>query len=193
MLESLFGSKSRALIIKVLFTEEHRKVHLRELSRLTGVSAPTLQREAKSLVNIGVLVENKEANRVVYEANKLSPIYGPLMELATKAADGIEQLKEVFKDSESRVVFVYGSRASGKARADSDYDVFVIGDEGLRKLAKRIAPLRESLGVEVNPYVVTPEEFARRMKDGDHFLSDVMAKPKIFLKGGEDELGAMEG
>ena len=97
-------------------------------------------------------------------------------------------LKESFADSDNDVVFIYGSRAKGNERADSDYDVFVIGREGLRKISARTGAVAAKVGVEVNPYVIAPDEFRRRVSAGDHFLGEVMASPKIFLKGDENEL-----
>ncbi len=77
------------------------------------------------------------------------------------------------------------------ARSDSDYDVFVIGNEGLRKTVLRLRDATDKLGVEVNPYVLSRAEFERRIKSGDHFLSEVMSSPKIFLKESDNELTAM--
>ena len=100
-------------------------------------------------------------------------------------------MRESFADSDNDVVFIYGSRAKGNARADSDYDVFVIGREGLRKVSARAGEVATKVGIEVNPYVIAPEEFGRRVSNGDHFLGEVMASPKIFLKGDEHELARL--
>jgi predicted nucleotidyltransferase len=148
-------------------------------------------REAKSLVKIGLLREVRDGNRLDYLANADSPLYAPLSELIRKTAGPESALKEAFVDSDNDVVFIYGSRAKGSERADSDYDVFVIGREGLRKISARTGEVSAKVGVEVNPYVITPEEFRRRVLAGDHFLGEVMASPKIFLKGDEDELAGL--
>ena len=100
-------------------------------------------------------------------------------------------LRDAFADSPAKVVFIYGSRARGSERADSDYDLFVIGNEGLRGVSARIQKAAEKIDVEINPYVIAPDEFSRRMKAGDHFLNDVMASAKRFLKGDEDELARL--
>jgi predicted nucleotidyltransferase len=191
LLEELLGSKTRAAIVERLFSDGARKVHVRELARMSGLSAPSLMREAKALVRTGVLVEEKEQNRILYSANAACPFSGALKELVRKMADGTARLAAAFAGSGFDVVFIYGSRANGKARADSDYDVFCIGDEGLRKTSARLATARERLGVEINPYVVSRGEFRRRFAAEDHFIREVMAQPKVFLKGGADELGAM--
>lgn len=193
LLQKLFGSQTRAAILKTLFSVEARKVHLRELSRLTGLSAPNLMREAKALANEGILTEEKDGNRILYAANPACPIHSALKEIVAKASDGIALLKSAFSKSTTKVVFIYGSRANGKAKTDSDYDIFCVGGEGLRKVTAMLSPVRDAIGVELNPYVIDENEFRGRLASGNHFLADVMSSPKIFLKGSQDELKAMEG
>ena len=183
MLEKVVGSKVRAAIFTVLFTEQHRVLHIREMARMAGLTAPSLMRE--------LVRQEKDGNRVKYSASQESPLYGSICELVRKAEGGMAILFRAFADSDNDVAFVYGSRAKGTARADSDYDVFVIGNEGLRKTVLRLRDATDKLGVEVNPYVVSRAEFERRIKSGDHFLSEVMSSPKIFLKGSDNELTAM--
>ena len=55
----------------------------------------------------------------------------------------------------------------------------------------RTGEVAAKVGVEVNPYVIAPEEFRWRVSAGDHFLGEVMVSPKIFLKGDENELAEL--
>lgn len=192
MLERLLGSGIRAAIFRTLFTKECRKAHLRELARISGFGAPALMREAKMLVAEGLLVEEEDGNRTLYSANVRSGLYAAICDLVLKTTAPEELLRKALDTDDVKVAFIYGSRAKGTARADSDYDVFVIGDCGLRQLSALLMPLREKIDVEINPYVVSTSEFIRRRREGDHFLTDVMSGKKIFVKGGPDELGAME-
>ena len=191
VLETLLGSKGKVALLSALLDGRLRRVHIRELARNSGLSAPSLMREAKALVKIGLLQETRDGNRLDYHANIDSPLYAPLSELIGKTIGPEIILKESFAVSDNDVVFIYGSRAKGRERADSDYDVFVIGREGLRKTSTRTGEVSAKVGVEVNPYVITPEEFRRRVSGGDHFLGEVMASPKIFLKGDADELARL--
>lgn len=191
VLDTLLGSKGKVVLLTTLLDGRQRSVHIRELARNSGLSAPSLMREAKSLVKIGLLQEKRDGNRLDYLANVESPLYMPLSELIEKTAGPENALKESFADSDNDVVFIYGSRAKGNERADSDYDVFVIGNEGLRKVSARVGEIAARVGVEVNPYVIAPEEFSRRVSAGDHFIEEVMASPKIFLKGDEHELARL--
>ena len=191
ILDKLIGSKGRVALLTMLLDGKQHKVHIRELARISGLSAPSLMREAKSLVKIGLLLEERDGNRVDYLANVASPLYAVLSELVAKTAGPESALKEAFADSDNDVVFIYGSRAKGVERTDSDYDVLVIGREGLRKTVARAGAVANRIGVEVNPYVISTDEFKRRIVAEDHFLKEVMASQKVFLKGGEDELARL--
>ena len=191
ILDKLIGSKGRVALLTMLLDGKQRRVHIRELARNSGLSAPSLMREAKSLVKIGLLLEERDGNRVDYLANVASPLYAVLSELVAKTAGADIALKEAFSDSDNDIVFIYGSRAKVMERTDSDYDVLVIGREGLRKTVARAGAVANRIGVEVNPYVITTEELRQRISSGDHFLKEVMASQKIFLKGDEDELIAV--
>ena len=148
-------------------------------------------REAKEMVRLGLLCEDRDGNRVDYFANVKSPLYDVLCQLVEKTVGAEIVLREMFADSRTNVVFIYGSRAKGSERADSDYDLFVIGDEGLRSISGIVRHAAETIDVEINPYVITPAEFRRRLKAGDHFISEVMSSPKRFLKGDENELARL--
>lgn len=191
MLEKVVGSHGRSAIFKMLFTEQHRKAHLRELARIAGLSAPSLMRELRELAELGVVNKEKDGNRVNYSANTESPLYDPICILVRKAEGGERLLAKALSDSDAEVAFIYGSRAKGTARADSDYDVFVIGNEGLRQVIARLRTVAEDINVEINPYVLSRKEFTNRLKAGDHFITEVIASPKIFLKGTKNELAAM--
>jgi predicted nucleotidyltransferase len=86
------------------------------------------------------------------------------------------------------LAFVFGSIASNTAKAHSDIDLMVIGTIGLRQLSKRLSGLEAKLGREVNPHVLTPEEFTRRASERDHFITAVLKGARLFVVGGEDEL-----
>lgn len=191
ILNDMFGSKGRVALLAALFDGRCRSIHIRELARKAKLSAPSLMREAKAFVKAGLLCERRDGNRVDYLANCESPMYKPLVEIVKSANGAKDLLAHAFSDCDADAVFIYGSRASGNERADSDYDVFVVGREGLRKVSAMAGEAASKIGVEVNPYVLTPEEFGRRMRAGDHFLSNVMSSPKVFLKGSADELARL--
>jgi hypothetical protein len=49
-------------------------------------------------------------------------------------------------------------------------------------------PAQAILQREINPVVYSIEEFQRRVKNNDSFVNEVLAKPKLFIIGTENEL-----
>ena len=96
--------------------------------------------------------------------------------------------KALLPESAVRLAFVFGSVASGEENALSDIDLMVIGSLGLRTLVSRLSGVATQLGRELNPHIFSGAEFGRRKKSGDHFLTTVLAAPRLFLIGDEHEL-----
>ena len=99
VIDTLIGSKGKVALFTALFDGRQRRTHIRELARNAGLSAPSLMREAKSLVKIGLLQEEKDGNRVDYCANVDSPLYPVLTELVQKTAGAEVALREAFSHS----------------------------------------------------------------------------------------------
>ena len=81
--------------------------------------------------------------------------------------------------------------ATSNGKAGSDIDLMVIGAISLRQLGKLLSGVAAKLGREVNPHVLSPEEFAKRRKTREHFMTTVLGEPRLFVIGSEDELKAM--
>ena len=86
---------------------------------------------------------------------------------------------------------MFGSVAAGSANPESDIDLMAIADIGLRKVCSLLTGVGDRLGREINPHVLSLAEFHKRRRAKDHFLSSVLASPKIFMVGSEHDLEAM--
>jgi predicted nucleotidyltransferase len=85
--------------------------------------------------------------------------------------------------------FLYGSVAKGTDTAKSDVDVMLVGKNlTLNKVLQLLMPLEEQLGRKINPTLLTPAEFKRRLAEHDSFVNRVLAQPTLPLMG--DVLGA---
>lgn len=193
MLIDLLGSASRAEILKKLFIDDYKSFHLRELARLTNISAPVLSRELHNLVKLGIVVKEEDGNRVNYSANKNSILFSVLCELVIKSESPLDLLKKSFSDYPADFIFIFGSQANGTAKSTSDIDLFVIGDCSLREVVKKLHSLSNNIKEEINPYVISKSEFVNRINQNDHFLKQVSQTKKLFIKGNLDEFNSMVG
>jgi predicted nucleotidyltransferase len=190
LLEILFP-KVRAEVLRLLFADEGRELHLRELTRQSGLTLGTLQTEVEKLGAADLLISRRDGNRRYFRANAAHPLFGDLRQLVLKTAGLREVLTEALRGIDGvEQAFVFGSLAAGAGKAGSDVDLMVIGDAGLRTLASRLRAASERLGREINPVTMTAAEFVRdRMKKP--FLRDVLARKKLFIKGNADELARL--
>ncbi len=102
-------------------------------------------------------------------------------------------LREAMKDQRVKTAFEFGSIAAGSENAGSDVDLFVIGEIGLRDLSELLSGCLEKIGREINPSALTKDEFRKRVKAGEHFISNVLNSRKLFIVGTEHDLEAMAG
>ncbi|TCS68991.1 ArsR family transcriptional regulator [Sulfuritortus calidifontis] len=187
----LLFSAYRRQVLGLLLLRPDDSLHVREIARLTGVPAGSLHRELRALTEAGLLQREPAGNQVRYRANRACPIYPELTEIFRKTAGLADVLREALAPLAGRVTaaFVFGSLAQGMGSATSDVDVFVIGEADFSEVVALLSPLRQRLGREVNPVVMTPAEFAAQRKAKERFVTRVLREPKLFLIGTDDDLG----
>lgn len=190
-MEVLFP-KVRAELLRLLFTDPERALHLREIARLSGLAIGTVQGEVGRLRAAELLLERRDGNRLYFRANREHPLFPELRGIALKTTGLREQLT-VALDGLAGVdlAFVYGSFAAGTAEAGSDIDLMVIGKVGLRKLAPRLRQPAEALGREINPHVLSQASFGAKREAGDGYVERVIEEPKVWIKGSDDELARL--
>jgi DNA-binding transcriptional ArsR family regulator len=179
--------KVRAELVRLLFADPAKELHLRELSRLSSLAIGTVQQEVVKLSAAELLTSRRDGNRLYYRANTGHPIFPDLQGIALKTTGLRDQLASALAGLPGvDLAFVFGSQASGTAGAGSDVDLLVIGKVGLR-----IRPLTSTLGREINPHVLSRETLASKTEAGDAFIANVLAAPKLWIIGGADELGKL--
>ncbi len=180
--------KVRAEVLRLLFADAGRELHLRDLTRQARLGLGTVQGELEKLSGADLVTSRRDGNRRYYRANASHPLFTDLQQLVLKTSGLRDVLANVLRGIKGiDVAFVFGSLASGAGKATSDVDLFVIGDAGLRVLSPALRRAADAIGREINPVTMTAAEFRKR-RGKDAFLADVLAKEKLFVKGGADEL-----
>jgi|SRR5579872_5169053 len=183
--------KTRQGILAATLVQPEKGWYASELARRLGVPSSSLQRDLHDLAEVGILKTHRQGRMVYYQANRESPVFSDLRGLLLKTAGLVDVLAQAVKPVAAKVeaAFVYGSIASGNEQSDSDIDLMVVGQVSPADIALPLRRARELLGREINPTVYTPAEFSRKRAASDHFLTQVLDSPKLFVIGNEDELG----
>jgi predicted nucleotidyltransferase len=193
LLEQILSSRVRAEVFRLLFCDDARELHLREIARRSGLSIGAVRQELQKLVRLDLVARRRDGNRVYHRANSEHPLHREIRNLVLKTTGLRDVLRSVLLDPDVRVAFVFGSVARGEEVAGSDIDLMVIGRLGLRQLSRLLAGKTDQIGREINSHVMQEKEFGQRLAEGDHFVRNVMASPKLFIVGGDRELEAMGG
>lgn len=78
---------------------------------------------------------------------------------------------------------MFGSMASGSAHAGSDVDLLVVGSASFAEVVEVTYAAQAQLGREINPKVMTAAEWVRKRAEGNSFVEELLAKPKLMLIG----------
>jgi predicted nucleotidyltransferase len=185
------GYRRRVLGLLLLHPEE--SLHGREVARRTGLPAGTLTRELKRLASVGLLTQEKRGNQTLYQANRQSPIFSELAGILRKTsglADVLVNALALLSDK-IEVAFIFGSVARGAETAGSDVDMLIIGAVDFGAVVEALYPAQQQLAREINPKVYSVREWRNKLKEQQPFVMDVLAKPKIFVVGGDNELAEL--
>lgn len=187
--------KTRQGILAAMLVQPEKAWYVSELARRMKVPSSSLQRELQKLTQAGILQTHRQGRMAYYQANAESPLFPDLRGLFLKTAGLVDVLADALKPlaAKLRIVFVYGSIASGREQSDSDIDLMVVGTIAPAELALPLRRARELLGREINPTVYTQTEFDKKRAAKDHFLTRVLEKPKLFVIGDKNELGKAAG
>jgi predicted nucleotidyltransferase len=188
--EILFG-QTRQRILALLFGHPDERFYQRRVIQAVGLGSGTVQRDLERLSRCGILTRSVEGRQVYFQANRQCPVFTELHGVVRKTFGVAQALQEALASvtRHIRLAFVFGSVATGMETSMSDIDVLVVGDNlSLAHVVPAIAETQRKLGREINPSVYPTGEFCRKLAEGQHFISNVVAGQKIFLIGNEHEL-----
>lgn len=191
ILSEILSSKARAEFFRILFGIDSKEYHLREIQRRAGLAIGTIRQEAKKLEKIGLIRKRQDGNRTYFKADRTHPLYLTIHDLVLKTSG----LRDIFQKSLSihpiKFAFVFGSLASGNEAADSDIDLFVLGDIGLRAICKLIKEPGRQINREINPHIMSVEEFTKRKIEKEHFITTILESPRLMIIGNEDDFAKL--
>ena len=189
MLKAILGSKTRINILKLFVFNPKKEYYVREIERLIKTSFDLVRRELIHLETIGLLKSRVSGKQKYYTLNTEHMLFPEFKSMILKTAGIGDIIQGAIKNrNDILIAFIYGSYAKDTENAESDIDIFVIGDISSADLQESISEVESQTKREINPTVYSSKEFKEKYKAKNRFILSVIKEPKIFLKGDEDGL-----
>ncbi len=185
----IFKSKTRKALFRIYFTNPEKEYYLRELERILDIPVSMIRKELVNLEKSGIFKSRKKGNLLYYSLDKSYPLYNELRNIVFKTIGVSGFLEKKLKKIEGlKLAFIYGSFAKKEEKLTSDIDLFLIGNIDEDELIKIIEDSENSLKREINYSLYSKEDFQKKKKEKDPFISELLENSKIFLVGYENEL-----
>lgn len=182
--DALF-TKTQQRVLSLLYGKPDQSFYLNEVVRIAGVGKGAVSRELLKLVNAGLLTISKQGNQNHYQANANNPIFNELKQIVQKSFGVVDVIKASLSTllPQLEMAFIYGSIAKDSEHAGSDIDVMLVGKElSYGEVMELLDNAEQQLARTINPTLLTPEEFEKRITTGQSFLTRVMEQPKLWIK-----------
>jgi predicted nucleotidyltransferase len=192
-LAELFPNPTLVKVLSLFLLHPEKEFYQRSIAETIGSALLQVQRALKRIERTGLVTKTKRGNMVYYKADRMHPAFEDLKRVFLKTVALGDVLRDSLAPLADRVnlAFIFGSLAQGRETAQSDIDLFLVGDLSLRETTKILGPVTSDLGREFNPVVYPPEEFKKKARENHHFINEVIRGPKIWLIGNEEELAQL--
>lgn len=179
-------TKYQKQILVVLIDQPEREYYLSELGRILGRHPGFFSKGINSLEKQGFVLSHKRGNQRLFKINRNNPLFEEIKGVVQKT-EGVEGLlRELVRDLKGiRISLIYGSYAKGTLRSDSDIDLLVVADDRKSEdiLLEKVGDIEQRLQREINYKIYAAREFARKRKEKDPFIGEILSGAYVLLKG----------
>ncbi|MBQ3321103.1 transcriptional regulator [Candidatus Saccharibacteria bacterium] len=176
--EKLFGSKTRAKLLKLFFGNPEKSFYVREMTRVIDEQINSVRRELLNLESIGVIKNETFDNKVYYSANNKHPFCRPLSDIFSKKIDTTREkdIKETTWEEYCRPVknYLKGLVVTNRLPGQDGIDLLIIGNDRTKKLTRWAEVIEKKQGKPINYVIMTPDDFTYRKSVRDRFILEVL-------------------
>ena len=176
-IEKLFGSKTRAKLLKLFFESPTKSFYVREMTRVIEEQINSVRRELLNLESIGIIKNETFENKVYYSANNKHPFYRPLIDIFSKKIDSTREkdVKETTWEEYCRPVknYLKGLIVTNRLPGQEGIDLLIIGNDKTKKLTRWAEVVEKKQGNPINYVIMSADDFVYRKNVRDRFISDL--------------------
>lgn len=193
-IEKLFGSKTRAKLLKLFFESPEKSFYVREMTRVIDEQINSVRRELSNLESIGVIKNETFDNKVYYSANSKHPFCRPLVEIFSKKIDAMleKDTRENVWEENCRPVknYLKGLIVTNRLPGQEGVDLLIIGNDKTKKLTRWAEVIEKKQGKPINYVIMSPDDYTYRKNVRDRFIQDIfemeiseIIDPEKIIKG----------
>lgn len=176
--EKLFGSKTRAKLLRLFFENPEKSFYVREMTRVIDEQINSVRRELLNLESIGIIKNETFDNKIYYSANSKHPFTRPLSEIFSKKLSSVTQDKAVTEskwEEYSRPVknYLKGLVVTNRLPGQEGVDLLIIGNDRTKKLTRWAEVIEKKQGKPINYVIMSTDDFTYRKSVKDRFISDI--------------------
>lgn len=176
--EKLFGSKTRAKLLRLFFENPKKSFYVREMTRVIDEQINSVRRELLNLESIGIIKNETFDNKVYYSANNKHPFARSLTDIFSKKIDTArdKDIKETTWEEYSRPVknYLSGLIVTNRLPGQDGIDLLIIGNDKTKKLTRWAEVIEKKQGKPINYVIMSPEDFTYRKSVRDRFVIEVL-------------------
>ncbi|MBQ6593903.1 transcriptional regulator [Candidatus Saccharibacteria bacterium] len=177
-IEKLFGSKTRAKLLKLFFENPDKSFYVREMTRVIDEQINSVRRELLNLESIGIIKNETFDNKVYYSANSKHPYTRPLNEIFTKKIDATRE-KDVTSttwEEYCRPVknYIKALVVTNRLPGQDGIDLLIIGNDKTKKLTRWAEVVEKKQGKPINYVIMSVDDFTYRKSVKDNFIEDIL-------------------
>src|SRR3989344_1499316 len=160
-------------LLEIFYINSYRWYHVREISRVVGLSPSTGSKYLNSFVKEGLLKKKEERKHLLFKAdteNKgfiLNKINYNIQKI--KRSGLIEYLEEEFNYPQTIILF--GSYAKGENIPDSDIDIFILTET---KKEPDLSIFRKKLNTEIQLFIYNHKKFKVMQKNNKGLFINII-------------------
>ena len=176
--EKLFGSKTRAKLLKLFFENPEKSFYVREMTRVIDEQINSVRRELLNLEGIGIIKNETFDNKVYYSANSKHPFYRPMIDIFSKKIDTVrdKDIKETTWEGYCRPVknYLKGLVVTNRLPGQDGVDLLIIGNDKTKKLTRWAEVVEKKQGKPLNYVIMSPDDFSYHKNVRDRFVMEIL-------------------
>lgn len=177
-IEKLFGSKTRAKLLKLFFSNPEKSFYVREMTRVIDEQINSVRRELLNLEGIGIIKNETFDNKIYYSANSRHPFTKPLSDMFSKKISSADDksIVETTWEEYSRPVknYLKGLVVTNRLPGQDGVDLLIIGNDKTKKLTRWAEVIEKKLGKPINYVIMSVDDFTYRRNVRDRFIREIL-------------------